>query len=116
VNQWIRKAVWILFAAMMYLILVEALRPWFGLPTLGNIGFTVVFVLFALTHCLACEGAKRTGVFFALTAVTSYLLEEIGVRTGSIYGPYHYGDLLGVKLGHVPVLIPLAWFMMIYPS
>jgi putative membrane protein len=43
-------------------------------------------------------------------------LEETGVRTGLIYGRYHYGDLLGAKLGHVPVLIPLAWFMMIYPA
>jgi putative membrane protein len=38
------------------------------------------------------------------------------VRTGLVYGPYHYSDMLGPKLGHVPVLIPLAWFMMIYPS
>jgi uncharacterized membrane protein len=33
-----------------------------------------------------------------------------------VYGPYHYSDMLGAKLGHVPILIPLAWFMMIYPS
>ncbi|MBI5567259.1 MAG: carotenoid biosynthesis protein, partial [Chloroflexi bacterium] len=35
---------------------------------------------------------------------------------GAIYGPYHYTDYLGFKLGHVPLLIPMAWFMMIYPS
>jgi len=115
-KRWIEKAVWFLFAVVMYLILVEAVRPWFGLPTLGNIGFTLVLVLFALTHCVACEGLKRTGFFFVLTAVTSYLLEEIGVRSGAIYGLYHYGNLLGPKLGHVPILIPLAWFMMIYTS
>jgi len=33
-----------------------------------------------------------------------------------IYGPYHYSDALGAKSGHVPIIIPLAWFMMIYPS
>jgi uncharacterized membrane protein len=43
-------------------------------------------------------------------------MEEIGVRTGLIFGAYHYSDHLGAKLGHVPVIIPLAWFMMIYPS
>jgi putative membrane protein len=51
-----------------------------------------------------------------LVAAVSYAMEEIGVRTGLIYGPYHYSDMLGSKLGHVPILIPLAWFMMIYPS
>jgi putative membrane protein len=48
--------------------------------------------------------------------VISWAFEQVGVATGAIYGPYHYTDVLGVKLGHVPLLIPLAWFMMIYPS
>jgi uncharacterized membrane protein len=108
--------IWLLFAAVVYLIAVEAVGPWFALPGLGNIGFTLVFVSFAVLHCARCEGWRRTALFFAVAAVVSYLLEEIGVRTGLIYGPYHYSDMLGPKLGHVPVLIPLAWFMMIYPS
>jgi uncharacterized membrane protein len=115
-NRIFRAAIWILFAAVVYLLAVEALGPWISLPGLGNIGFTLVFVLFSVLHCAACEGWRRTGLFFATAALVSYLLEETGVRTGLIYGPYHYSDLLGFKLGHVPILIPLAWFMMIYPS
>jgi uncharacterized membrane protein len=101
---------------MMYLILAEAVSPWFRLPDLDNIGFTLVFVLFALAHCAAVEGPRFTALFFCISAVISYGLEEAGVRTGLIYGSYHYSDMLGVKLGHVPAIIPLAWFMMIYPS
>jgi len=101
---------------VMYLILTELAYHWIELPGLGNIGFTLVFVLFAILHCAATAGWKVTGVFFVIAALISYSLEEIGVRTGWIYGAYHYSDLLGPKLGHVPVLIPLAWFMMIYPS
>jgi uncharacterized membrane protein len=115
-NPWIRAAVWVLFAAIMYLILVEAVWPWVHLPGLGNIGFTLVFVLFSLVHCTAVEGLPRTGGFFAVSAIVSYLMEELGVRTGLVYGAYRYSDMLGAKLGHVPILIPLAWFMMIYPS
>lgn len=100
----------------MYLILVEAVSPWLHLPDLGNIGFTLIFVLFALLHCTALEGPRRTAIFFLVSAVVSYFMEEVGVRTGLVYGAYHYSNALGVKLGHVPVLIPLAWFMMIYPS
>jgi|HubBroStandDraft_1064217.scaffolds.fasta_scaffold220716_1 uncharacterized membrane protein len=116
VNPWIRAASWLLFAAIMYLILGEAVRPWFRLPILGNVGFTLVFVLFALTHCTALEGLRRTSLFFAISASVSYMMEEIGVRSGFIFGAYHYGNQLGAKLGHVPMIIPLAWFMMIYPS
>ena len=116
VNRILRAAVWVLFAAILYLIFTEAVWPWLKLPELGNIGFTVVFVLFALAHCWSMEGGGRTATFFGISAIVSYTMEEIGVRTGLIYGPYHYSDMLGAKLGHVPVLIPLAWFMMIYPS
>ena len=45
-----------------------------------------------------------------------YLLEEAGVATGAIYGPYHYTDRLGPKLFGVPLVVPMAWFMVIYPS
>jgi len=115
-NRLVRAATWLFFVGIMYLILTEAVWPWLKLPGLGNIGFTLVFVIFALTHCLALEGPGRTAAFFAISAVVSYGMEEIGVRTGRIYGAYHYSELLGAKLGHVPILIPLAWFMMIYPS
>jgi uncharacterized membrane protein len=116
VNRWLRAASWVLFAGVMYLILTGALRPWIQLPGLGDVGFTVVFVLFAVVHCAVMEGARRTLGFFATSAVVSYLMEEIGVRTGFIFGAYHYSDQLGPKIGHVPLLIPLAWFMMIYPA
>jgi uncharacterized membrane protein len=115
-NRAIRAASWLLFAAVMYLILQAALSPWFQLPAPGNIGFTLVFVLFALIHCIAVEGLRRTSLFFIISAIVCYSLEEIGVRTGLIYGAYHYGSLLGPKLGHVAVIIPLEYFMMIYPS
>jgi uncharacterized membrane protein len=115
-SVWLGRTAWVLFVAVMYLIGAEAVAPWLHLPMLGDVGFTLVFVLFALVHCVAIEGGPRTGIFFAVSAVVSYLMEELGVRTGLVFGAYHYGDLLGPKLGHVPAIIPLAWFMMIYPS
>ncbi|MBW4026626.1 MAG: carotenoid biosynthesis protein [Acidobacteria bacterium] len=112
----VRVMSWLLFLLSNYLIVAAAVSPWLKLPSLGNIGFTLVYVLFALFHCVAMAGVRRTALFFSISAVVSYLMEEVGVRTGFIYGAYHYSDLLGPKLGHVPLLIPLAWFMMIYPS
>ena len=38
------------------------------------------------------------------------------MTTGLVYGPYHYTSTLGPWLGSVPVLIPLAWFVLIYTS
>src|SRR5450759_3987502 len=88
------------------------------LPVLtGSLGvLTSVVALFSLSHAWYSLGGRLTVVFFGLSAVISWTYEQVGVATGFVYGAYHYTDYLGVKLGHVPLLIPLAWFMMVYPS
>jgi uncharacterized membrane protein len=77
---------------------------------------TAVLALFSLSHSWYSLGGRATAVFFALSAAVSWAYEQAGVATGLIFGAYHYTDYLGGKLGDVPLLIPLAWFMMIYPS
>jgi putative membrane protein len=103
-------------AVVVYLMVVRRLVPELpGLPD-GGLGALWLFWLFALCHGSYTLGWRHTLVFFAISAVVSWVYEQVGVETGLIYGPYHYGALLGAKLGHVPVIIPVAWFMMIYPS
>ncbi len=82
----------------------------------GLTGLIVILLLFSLWHATVALGARLALAFFAITTVTSWTFEEIGVVTGLVYGPYHYTPALGPWLGSVPVLIPLAWFMLIYPS
>ena len=77
---------------------------------------TSILALFSLTHAWYSLGGRLTSMFFGLSAVVSWAFEQLGVATGLVFGAYHYTDYLGPKLGHVPYLIPLAWFMMIYPS
>jgi putative membrane protein len=77
---------------------------------------TAVLALFSLFHAWYSLGGRLTLAFFALSATVSWAFEQVGVSTGLIFGAYHYTDYLGAKLGDVPLLIPLAWFMMIYPS
>ncbi len=77
---------------------------------------TAVMALFSLFHAWYTLGGRLTLAFFALSATISWAFEQVGVMTGLVFGAYHYTDYLGAKLGDVPLLIPLAWFMMIYPS
>jgi uncharacterized membrane protein len=72
---------------------------------------------FALTHAGQREGWPGALRMLALVFGVSLLFECVGVATGWVYGPYHYTDKLGpLFLGLVPFLIPVAWFMMSYPS
>lgn len=82
-----------------------------GLNTL-----TVIVLLLTLWHASHSLGVGRAVAFFAITVVASWLFEELGVSSGLIFGPYHYTSTLGPMVGAVPVLIPVAWFVLAYPS
>lgn len=88
-----------------------------SLPPLGGVGFTTLLTFsVSLTHAIYTLGWRHTLAFLAICFAVSWSYEQVGVATGWIYGPYYYTDYLGIKLGHVPLLIPMAWFMVIYPS
>ena len=75
-----------------------------------------IFALFSLLHAAFMLGWRRAAAFFAVATVLSLSAELAGVRTGLIFGRYVYTDALGPKfLADVPYVIPLAWFMMVYP-
>ena len=111
----------ILFLALFIYssVIRPLLEPLFAeLPRIpGGIGTKTLFMmLFSIFHATYVLGWRHTLLFFGITAAVSWSYEHIGVETGLIYGAYHYTDALGLKLGHVPIIIPIAWFMMIYPS
>lgn len=86
--------------------------PRFLTPITTSIGFT-----FALLHAGQRESWRRALRLLALVFGVSLLFESVGVATGLVYGPYHYTNKLGpLFLGLVPYLIPVAWFMVSYPS
>jgi uncharacterized membrane protein len=62
-------------------------------------------------------GWPRALALLVLGAGIAFVMEWVGERTGLIFGPYCYTDLLGVKLaGSIPLIIPFAWYMMLLPS
>lgn len=78
---------------------------------------TVLAFCFAWLHGKERLGWLRATLLLLITFGVSLLFESLGVATGLVYGPYHYTDKLGpMFLGLVPYLIPIAWFMMTYPS
>lgn len=78
---------------------------------------TVIGFAFGILHAAQRMGWTRALSLLVIIFVTGLTLESIGVATGAVYGPYHYTDKLGPKfLGLVPYLIPVAWFMMMYPA
>ena len=112
-----------LAVALLVLYSLITVYSIFGRP-LGIASAPVIFPLvtltgfaFAIMHAGQREGWRRAVCLLALVFGVSLLFESVGVATGWVYGPYHYTNSLGPKfLGLVPYLIPVAWFMMSYPS
>ena len=61
-------------------------------------------------------GGRRAFTAFAVIAILTWAAEWLGSTTGFPFGHYHYTALLQPQLSGVPLLIPLAWLMMLGPS
>jgi lycopene beta-cyclase len=61
-------------------------------------------------------GWPRTLQTLLIIAVLTWLVEAVGSATGLPFGQYSYTDNLQPQLAHVPLIIPLAWFMMLPPA
>ncbi len=58
-------------------------------------------------------GWQRTWLTFAGVGVLGWLAEFIGTTTGLPFGRYEYTELLWPQIGHVPLLVPVAWFILL---
>ncbi|MCP4135459.1 MAG: carotenoid biosynthesis protein [bacterium] len=91
--------------------------PGVASPLAYNMIIGLVMTGFVYIHSKRYFGFFKANVLFITTALVSWGMEHIGVSTGSIYGTYHYGSIHGLKLFNtVPVLIPLSWFLFLYPA
>ena len=85
--------------------------------TVGGVqALVVILALFSAWHAWITLGPRLATAFLVITVVTSWTLEEVGVATGLVYGGYRYTAALGPSIGAVPILIPLAWFALAYPT
>jgi putative membrane protein len=104
-----------LFSLPTYcLVRLSGDSTWIWLAT----AFTCISWFFcSLQHTNETHGATHTGSLLLSGFAIALLFEHLGSTYGFLFGNYHYTDLLGFKvLGSVPVIIPVAWFMMLYPA
>lgn len=115
-----RFLIWLLALYALNILYIETSLALDAIPSPVFFAFsTLMPFTIAILHAGQRLGWKRMLTLLALTFGVSLLFESLGVATGWVYGPYHYTDSpqLGPKfLGLVPLLIPLGWFLMSYPS
>lgn len=109
------------------LLLLFWLLTMISLPIVGRVGSQALFdggvslgVLLQLVTVLTIWARQRGWAAVLKSAggivVMAWLVEFIGSSTGLPFGRYGYTGRLQPQLGHVPLLIPLAWLMMLPPA
>jgi putative membrane protein len=53
-------------------------------------------------------------LFMLITFFVGFCVEYSGANTGLIFGKYTYGNILGMKVLGVPLIIGLNWFVVMY--
>jgi lycopene beta-cyclase len=112
-NYWARMVPWLL------MMVLTPIAQWMW----GGSGFLVLTNLGVLAQASATLSVLQTAWpgrrFLRLLLIVlplSWLVEFVGISTGLPFGRYRYTDLLQPQLGGVPLLIPLAWLMMLPPA
>jgi putative membrane protein len=109
----IKQNLLLLIVAAIYWSLA-LLDPW---DLFGNASETVQFaqrmawLSFVLIHGIRRYGWDNMFIFFGITFLISWSIETASMAMGFPFGNYHYTDLLGVKIGTVPLAIMAAYFV-----
>ena len=59
---------------------------------------------------------KKVIAWCVIAFILTFITEVIGVKTGLIFGDYIYGDVLGIKILGVPLIIGVNWMLIMLGS
>lgn len=108
-----------LIAAWVLVMIAIPILKWsFGadiLPVAVTFALMIQFAV-VLYILIAGWGIQRALFTFLLVAIVTWSIEGLGSSTGFPFGGYDYTAALTPKIAGVPLLIPLAWFMMLPSS
>lgn len=76
----------------------------------------VVQAVAVLLVMLEAWGWRRTLLTGIAIGILSWAIEFLGSSTGLPFGAYHYTETLQPQFRGVPLVIPLAWLMMLPPA
>jgi uncharacterized membrane protein len=84
-------------------------------PVPYNILMGLIFTMFCFFHGRRYFTTAPVVTLLFVSIPVTFAAEYIGVKTGMLFGTYHYGNVLGpLAFNTVPYLVPLSWFMFMY--
>jgi lycopene beta-cyclase len=109
---------WLIIAWVLTMISIPIIR-WVVGDAVLHWGVIVGVLLQAAAVLVVVQGAWGTRETLRVVAIVvplAWLVERIGSTTGIPFGSYHYTAALAPLFGGVPLIIPIAWLMMLPPA
>ena len=112
---------WPLLLIILWVIVLLSMpfveRAWGEKAFIRSVTLSVLLqsaiVLLMLSRAVGISG---TAIVAGKIIILTWAIEAIGVAKGVPFGAYSYTDRLQPQIAGVPVIIPLAWLMMLPPS
>lgn len=101
---------------VLLLIYVSGLIGIFSSSSDWFLQFTPLNLIISAFFVLLYFEKKDLNLFitFFLVSIAGYAIEAIGVATGWPFGSYSYGEVLGIKVLGVPLMIGINWGMLAF--
>ena len=87
-------------------------QPLFRLLTPYTLLLSFLLILMYELTANRKRGVGYFLLFIGVVYILSFFVEVIGVNTGVLFGHYRYGNTLGVKIAHTPLLIGVNWVLL----
>ena len=104
----------------LYLIFTVGIIGHIFKPLLNIMLWLTPFTLLLTGSVVLLYAYKSSSNKFLIWALITYIitftLEVVGVKTSLIFGDYSYGNILGVKVLEVPLIIGFNWVFVILGS
>ena len=104
------KISYALLAAFLLVMVVRSHNE----TTVALVASAVLMFAFCWANATHLFGVKPALKFVVIGVSAGWFAEQMGASRGWFFGSYTYTDVLGWRLGDVPMIIPLMWFALCY--
>lgn len=101
------------YALLAAFLLAMAVRS-HSETTFALVASAVLMFAFCWASATHMLGVKPALKFVLIGVSMGWFAEQMGASHGWFFGSYTYTDVLGWRLGDVPMVIPLMWFALCY--
>ena len=101
-------------AGLLVAVLVPVLLHGWPAQTRIIVASSLLIAAACLASAMRVLGAVGALRLAAIALPVGWFAEQMGASHGWFFGAYTYTEVLGPRLGQVPVVIPLMWFALVY--